>query len=227
MRILIADDDPLPRLLAREVAGMLGHEAVEAEDGEAAWRALEGERFPLAIVDLEMPALDGLELMRRLRAADPSRETFVLVCTGRDAGDALVDVLDAGADDFVTKPVSPEQLRARILIAARRLAQDAARRAAEEELQRARWLAGIGETSIALQHEINNPLSAILTHVELLRLDRDIESEVGDSLRVVLESARRIADVVKRLGALREPRTVEYIRGTRMLDLGREDGKAR
>jgi len=223
VRILIVDDDPLARLLTREVVLALGHEAVEAEHGEAAWRALAAERFPLLVADLEMPGLDGLELTRRVRAADPTRATFVLVCTGREAGDTLREVLDAGADDFMTKPVSPEQLRARIVIAERRLLQHAERLRADEELRRARWLAGIGETSIALQHEINNPLSAIIAHVELLRLDAEPEGEAGRALRVVLESARRIADVVKRLGALRDPRTVEYVRGTLMLDLRREE----
>ena len=164
--------------------------------------------------------------MRRIRADASTRETFVLVCTGRDADDVLQAVLDAGADDFVTKPVSPEQLRARILIAERRLAQDVARRETEAALQRARWLAGIGETSIAMQHEINNPLSAIVSHVELLRLERDLSAETRESLRVVLDAARRIADVVRRLQALRDPRTIEYIRGTRMLDL-RHDEESR
>jgi DNA-binding response OmpR family regulator len=221
MRVLIADDDPIPRLLAREVVAALGHEPIEAEDGAAAWTIAQGERLPLAILDLEMPGLDGLELTRRLREADASHETFVLVCTG--AGEALREVLDAGADDFVTKPVTPEQLRARIVIAERRLEQDAARRRAEAELQRAQWLAGIGETSIALQHEINNPLAAIMSHAELLRMDYESRGEPNDALRSVLESARRIADVIRRLQALREPTTVEYLSGTRMLDLRRDD----
>lgn len=224
MRVLFADDDPMPRLLTKEVVISLGHEPIEAADGAQAWAVLQAERVPLAILDLEMPGLDGLELCRRLREADPSRETFVLIVTGRDADDALYRVLDAGADDFINKPVSPEQLRARVLIAERRLGQDAARRSAEAELQRARWLAGIGETTIALQHEINNPLSAIMGHVELLRMEAEDRGESSEALAVVQEAARRIAEVVRRLGDLREPRTIEYVGGTMMLDLRRADG---
>ena len=142
------------------------------DDGGAAWEMFQEAPAPLVILDLNMPVLDGLEVCRRIRAHEAGRETFVLVVTARDGRDDLTAVLDAGADDYVTKPSSPENLRARLEIAARRIAQDRARRAAEAELARARWLAGIGETTIALEHEINNPLSALLGHAELLLMER-------------------------------------------------------
>ncbi|MDE3127773.1 MAG: hypothetical protein KGL38_07190, partial [Gemmatimonadota bacterium] len=81
------------------------------------------------------------------------------------------------------------------------------------------WLAGIGETSIALQHEINNPLSALLGHAELMMMDEKERGEENEHVRVIHEQARRIADVMKRLRRLRDPRTVEYVAGARMLDL--------
>jgi nitrogen-specific signal transduction histidine kinase len=84
----------------------------------------------------------------------------------------------------------------------------------------------IGETSIALQHEINNPLSALLGHAELMMLEANDTGADTDSLRVILEQARRIAEVVKRLGRLRDPRTVEYAPGARMLDLSERKTEA-
>jgi len=128
-------------------------------------------------------------------------------------------VLDAGADDYVSKPTTPENLRARLEIAARRIAQAEARRAAEAELARARWLAGIGETTIALEHEINNPLSALLGHAELLLMDRELTVGQRDELQLVREQAARIADVVRRLAKLKNPSSVEYSSGARMIDL--------
>ena len=110
-------------------------------------------------------------------------------------------MLEAGADDYVTKPASPENLRARLEIAKRRIEQDHARRAAEEELARSRWLAGIGETTIALEHEINNPLSALLGHAELLMMDAETHREHHEQLRIIQEQAARIAEVVRRLAA--------------------------
>jgi nitrogen-specific signal transduction histidine kinase len=116
-------------------------------------------------------------------------------------------------------------MRARVIIAERRMAQDRARREAESELARARWRAGIGETAIALQHEINNPLSALLGHAELLLMEYKDRGEQNEQLDIILEQARRIADVVKRIAKLRNPQTVEYIQGARMLDLSNPDEK--
>jgi response regulator RpfG family c-di-GMP phosphodiesterase len=164
--------------------------------------------------------LGGLDVCRRIRAADPSRETFVIVCAGLDAQENLAAVLDAGADDYLAKPVTAEGLRARLAIAERRLAEEASRRQGEAELARARWLAGIGEMTIALQHEINNPLSALISHAELALLDAADRGERNEQVETILQQAQRIAEVVKRIGALRNPMSVEYLPGTSMIDLG-------
>jgi DNA-binding response OmpR family regulator len=221
MRVLFADDDAIARTLLVAVLTHLGHEASGACDGEQVWAMFQESPAPLVILDVNMPVLDGLEVCRRIRAHESGRETFVLVVTARDARDDLAAVLDAGADEYVMKPSSPENLRARLEIAARRIAQDRARRAAEAELARARWLAGIGETTIALEHEINNPLSALLGHAELLLMDDDLTGDQRDQLQVIREQAARIADVVRRLARLKNPQSVEYLAGARMIDLSK------
>jgi DNA-binding response OmpR family regulator len=199
----------------------VGHESRSASDGGQAWELFQAEPVPLVILDVSMPVLDGLEVCRRIRAHPAGRETFVLVVTARDSRDDLTDVLDAGADDYVSKPSTPENLRARLAIAARRIAQEEARRTAEAELARARWLAGIGETTIALEHEINNPLSALLGHAELLLMDHDLTADQREQLQIVREQAARIADVVRRLAKLKNPTSVEYLSGARMIDLSK------
>ena len=219
MRVLFADDEVISRTLLAAVLTHLGHQSRSASDGGQAWELFQAEPVPLVILDLNMPVLDGLEVCRRIRAHDAGRETFVLVVTARDARDDLTDVLDAGADDYVSKPSTPANLRARLEIATRRIAHGEARRAAEAELARARWLAGIGETTIALEHEINNPLSALLGHAELLLMDRSLTADQREQLEVVREQAARIAEVVRRLAKLKNPQSVEYLSGARMLDL--------
>ena len=221
MRVLFADDDAIARTLLAAVLTHLGHEVRGADNGARAWEMYQESPAPLVILDVNMPVLDGLEVCRRIRAHEAGRETFVLVVTARDGRDDLAAVLDAGADEYVTKPSSPENLRARLEIAARRIAQDRARRAAEAELARARWLAGIGETTIALEHEINNPLSALLGHAELLLMDDDLRVEQREQLQVIREQAARIADVVRRLARLKNPQSVEYLAGARMIDLSK------
>ncbi|HEV7991767.1 MAG TPA: response regulator [Gemmatimonadaceae bacterium] len=225
MRVLFADDDAIARTLLAAVLTHLGHESRSAANGERAWAMFQEDPPPLVILDVNMPVLDGLEVCRRIRAHAAGRETFVLVVTARDGRDDLAAVLDAGADEYVMKPSSPENLRARLEIASRRITQDRARRAAESELARARWLAGIGETTIALEHEINNPLSALLGHAELLLMDDDLTGDQREQLQVIREQAARIADVVRRLARLKNPQSVEYLAGARMIDLSK--GRAR
>src|SRR5215208_3346811 len=75
MRVLVADDDATTRALLCAVIAELGHEIIEAEDGAIAWARFQQERPALAVVDIEMPAVDGLELCRRIREGDAPRET--------------------------------------------------------------------------------------------------------------------------------------------------------
>lgn len=225
MRVLFADDDVIARTLLGAVLADLDHEVTVADNGEEAWEAFQQAPSPLVVLDINMPGLDGLEVCRRIRTHEAGRETFVLILTARDGRDDLANVLEAGADDYVTKPTSPENLRARLEIAKRRIAQDKARRTAEAELARSRWLAGIGETTMALEHEINNPLSALLGHAELLLMDRGLREDQLEQLRIIQEQAARIAQVVRRLAKLKNPQSVEYLAGSLMLDLSSRTGR--
>ena len=218
-RTLVVDDDPTIVLLVEHVLEGLGRAYDTADDGEKAWNAWERDHHELVVLDIEMPGLDGLEVCRRIREADTERRTFVLMLTGRDRAADLDAALDAGADDYVAKPVTGQRLTARLRIAQRRMASEAARRTAEEELRKARYLAGIGEMSLTIQHEINNPLTGILATAELLMMDARERGAPTEELRLIVEQSQRIGELVKRMTAIKEPRTVEYPGGSRMVDL--------
>ncbi len=219
MKVIIADDDPTMLAILRAVVEEGGHSVIAAaHDGEAAWGEFQQAEAHLIILDWEMPKLDGLGLCRRIRASDRP-DPFILVVTGRKTRDDLLKALDAGADDYLSKPVTPDEFAARLRIVERRIQITGARRQAELDLRRARYLAGIGETSLALQHEINNPLTAMLTHAALLEGGMVDDAERDDTVATIVEQAKRIGEVVKRLNSLREPRSVEYLGNTRMLDI--------
>jgi signal transduction histidine kinase len=133
-------------------------------------------------------------------------------------------VLDAGADDYVSRPSTPKELRARVQIAERRLRQTAALRAAEADLARARWLAGIGETALALEREIGGPLGTILEKSARLLDDESFTDDQREHLRIILEQGARLAGVVGRAVNLESPQTVEYLAGAWMIDLSGEHG---
>lgn len=221
MNVIVADDDPTMLALVTAVVTQSGHTVIASVlDGESAWMAFQkAEDVPLVILDWEMPKLDGLGLCRRIRESEIG-DPFLLVVTGRDKREDLLKALDAGADDYVTKPVTADELIARLRIAERRIEITGARRQAEIELRRARYLAGIGETSLALQHEINNPLAAMLSHASLLEAGMVEDSEKEEALQTIVQQARRIGEVVKRLCQIEQPRSVEYLGSSRMLDIG-------
>ena len=222
LRVLVADEDPVVRLLIVAVLSDLGHAVRAVSNGGEAWRTFEEWLPEMVVIDVGLPIVDGIEVCRRIREWDEKREVFVLFLTGRDRPDALERVLDAGGDEFIAKPMTPEDLRARLVVARRRMEQDAARRSAEEELSKARWLAGIGDATLALQHEINNPLSALLGNAELMRMELEEQGTKNEMLEVIHEQALRIADVVRRLRRLKNPESVDYVGGSRMINLWKE-----
>ncbi len=219
MKVLIADDSLIIRRLMQAAVTDRGHEVLAVDDGAAAWAACESEHPSLVIVDWQMPGLDGLEVCRRIRSSAWARDTFVIVVTGRVEGDDVVNALDAGADDYLFKPFTPSSVTARLVIAERRIADNAARWAAEEALANAQWMAGIGQTALAIQHEINNPLAALLSNTQLMLMDEALPGDVRMLADDMLAQARRVASVVKRLSQLEAPKTVEYVDGATMLDL--------
>lgn len=220
MRVLLADDDELMRELIAAVLEVHGHTVEMFADGDGVWHAFEREPAEMVVLDWQMPGVDGLEVCRRVRAHAQGAHAFLLVVTAASGMHSLESVLDAGADDYLSKPVTPEDIAARMRIATRRIEGARARRRAEEELRHARYLAGVGEMSLALQHEINNPLAALLSNSALVSSGILPPLECAATLKVVDEQAHRIADVVKRLNALTAPRSVEYARGQKMVDLG-------
>ncbi|KAA3621346.1 MAG: fused response regulator/phosphatase [Proteobacteria bacterium] len=114
MRILVVDDTLSVRLVLASLLRKWGHEIVEAADGEAAWRILENDPVRLVISDWMMPELDGPGLCRRIRGADFDEYIYIILLTSRDDESDLVEGMSAGADDFVTKPFSRNELEVRI-----------------------------------------------------------------------------------------------------------------
>jgi DNA-binding response OmpR family regulator len=218
MRVLLADDSALGRRLVEATLSRAGHDVTSVADGEQAVAAFARLSPPLVILDWLMPNVDGVEACRRIRALPGGPDAFVLMITARDQSADLLDALGAGVDDYIMKPVTPEMLAARVIIAERRLEQNVLRRRAEDALAAAQRLAGIGETTLALQHEINNPLAALLVHAQILVTEATSPALKAD-LDLVVELTRRIADVVRRLSELKAPRSVQYLGASSMIDL--------
>lgn len=120
-RILVADDEPQIRRVMRATLSSGGYEVSDARSGEAALDALRASPFDLLLLDMNLPGLDGLETCRMIRQELPDADLAIIMLTVRSDEKDKVRALDAGADDYVTKPFSMPELLARIRAALRRV----------------------------------------------------------------------------------------------------------
>ena len=120
MRMLIAEDDPVPRRLLEAVLVKWGYEVVVACDGIEAWQVLRREDAPrLAVLDWMMPGMDGVEVCRKVRTKENGSYVYLILLTIKQHKEDTVAGLDAGADDYVIKPFDHRELRARVQVGVR------------------------------------------------------------------------------------------------------------
>src|SRR5688572_7116304 len=122
MRILIAEDDATSRTILQAVLSKGGYEVVSSADGLEALEAFKQSDAPdLAIVDLIMPKIDGLELVRQVRTLSTPRPPYIIILSTKSETADVVAGLDAGADDYLVKPFDASELRARVEVGRRML----------------------------------------------------------------------------------------------------------
>lgn len=138
MKILIAEDEAVSRRLLEAYLQQLGYEVVAVEDGALAWRAFQGEEFHIVISDWLMPEMDGLELIRRIRAQPGTGYVYCLLLTAKSERADLLAGMDAGADDFIAKPFDRDELRVRLRAGRRVVDLESALFDSVKELRQAR-----------------------------------------------------------------------------------------
>lgn len=119
MRILVADDDAGSRLVAQAAVQALGHECVTAHDGAAAWQLVQDFDPEVLVTDWEMPGLDGVQLCRAIRQSERDSYTYIILLTASADRAHVLEGMEAGADDYLTKPLEPFELQAGLLAASR------------------------------------------------------------------------------------------------------------
>jgi two-component system, cell cycle response regulator len=210
MRVLAAEDNPVFQSMLKTMLTRWGYEAVIARSGTEAWRVVESGDAPrLAVLDWMMPGMDGVEICRRIRAANREPYIYILLLTARTESQDLIEGMDAGADDYLTKPFSAHELRVR-LHAGRRILN------LQEELLQARealrdqathdGLTGLlNRTSIL--DKLDEELSRSArngTPVSVLMADLDRFKSINDSCghlagdAVLREAARRLKSAARR-----------------------------
>jgi len=120
MQVLIAEDDDVSRKVLSSMLRKQGHEVVEVADGSQGWIKMQDEDAPrLLILDIMMPAMDGLELCRKIRNTESHLCSYIILLTAKNSKQDIVQGLEAGANDYITKPYDFEELQARIRVGQR------------------------------------------------------------------------------------------------------------
>lgn len=120
MKVLIADDDPVSGRLLQLTLNTWGYEVIATRDGDEAWRTLESQDTPLVVIlDWMMPGLDGIEICHRIRQTATLPPVYVILLTSKSGQDNIVKGLQAGADDYLTKPFAAQELCARLQVGVR------------------------------------------------------------------------------------------------------------
>jgi DNA-binding response OmpR family regulator len=220
MRVLIVDDDLVSLRLLRGYLEKWGYEAVEAPNGAVAWSLFQGEDFRLVIVDWMMPEMDGLELVRRIRSCEQQGYVYCILLTARSEKEDLVEGMEAGADDFLSKPFDRDELRVRLREGERivrlergTLQQSRALREAREALAESEPLARLGQQSAEIASKIETSLAAALE--ELTALRSQLEEPADDLVVRVLKylnQARGCAEQIRQQRASQpSPRSAEAV----------------
>jgi signal transduction histidine kinase len=213
MRILVADDEATSRLIAETALRGLGHECEVVSDGVQALAAFRSGRPDVVISDWMMPGLSGLELCRTIRAEPAGATTYFIMVTNQGTRDQIVEGVEAGADDYLLKPLDPEDLQTRLIAAARvtSLHRTMARQQTELEAlnsqlaetnEELRDLDRLKDEFVALvSHELRTPLTSIIGYVSALTRGRAgiVPTKQLEVLTIVDRNAQRLSRLVNDL----------------------------
>ncbi|XXR92803.1 ATP-binding protein [Sorangium sp. So ce406] len=229
-RLLVVEDNPDMRSYIEEIL-LAEYEVALATNGREALEAIRASRPDVIVSDVMMPEMDGFELVRQLKREPELRSIPIILLTARASRAEAVGGLDVGADDYLSKPFDPLELKARVRAAERlhRAYQELEAKNGElattlkrlsetqEELIQAGKMAAIGTLVAGLSHELNNPVAIILMNAQLvLKRQRDgqglpDERLLSKVLRTIEQQAHRCSDLTRAL--------LDYSRGK---TIGRE-----
>ena len=193
-RLLLADDQPQELEHLESILSTEGHTCARARDGAEAVKRFNAEKPDLVILDVMMPGMDGIKATRKLKSQSHGVYTPVLLVTGLDDVEDRLAGFDAGADDFLTKPVEDWELRARVRTFLQIASQQ---RATEEALRKVREMQGFRDELIELLvHDLKNPLACLQSNLAFVESRLEGDDEGREALADCRDSTSRLLRMV-------------------------------
>lgn len=189
--VLVVDDQEPNRLLLRDLLEARGYEVAEATGGAEALEAIARRRPDVVLLDVSMPGMDGFEVTRRLRDDPATQPLPVLLVTALAAREHRLQGMEAGANDYITKPIDRAELalRVRNAIQMHRLLLKV-----EDQYRQLRDLEGLRDNLVhMLVHDLRTPLTGIRMYLELLREDARL-SRAGGGLKELVDEANAVSE---------------------------------
>ncbi|KAA5543142.1 response regulator [Roseiconus nitratireducens] len=219
MRLLLAEDSGLMRRVLVGLLEEFHYEVVEAEDGEQAWKQFQEQPFPLVLTDWMMPGMDGVELVKKIRAHCAQGYTYIILLTSKTEKEALVEAMEAGADDFLIKPCDSQELRVRVREGERiiKLEQTLAEqnhqlRETQAALVQSEKMASLGQLAAGMAHEINNPISYVANNLAVLRREATSLSGILAKYRAIRQAdPESVPDMLEEVAEIEQEEDVEWI----------------
>lgn len=190
-RILVVDDNELNRdMLSRQLERQR-HEVSTAPDGPTALKMLRAQRFDVVLLDLMMPGMNGFDVLQAVRGDPSLSNVAVILVSALDEMESVVRCIEAGAEDYLFKPVNPTLLRARLKSTLDKLRAD-------DTVRRKQRLESIGLLAAGIAHDFNNLLTGIIGHAQLLEqvLSNPEDQEMAAS---IVGAGERAAELTKQL----------------------------
>ncbi len=219
VKILIAEDSATTRTALSGMLKSWDYDVCEVADGSQAWDEFDKEVYRIVLTDWQMPDVDGLELIRRIRAKEDTGFVYTILLTARSATADVVSAMADGADAYLIKPVEPEELRARIRAGVRivKLERKLERRRRElldvrTQVLEAEKLAGIGQLAAGMAHEVNNPIAVVSGNIDVFAKGIRSLLEVVDTWESVRGELQIPPEILQRIEEVSQKQDLSWLR---------------
>ncbi|RMH80946.1 MAG: response regulator [Calditrichaeota bacterium] len=213
-KILVVDDDYASRLMLKKALEQHDYEVILCSNGNEALKLLQEQDFDMLLTDLIMEGISGIDLLERVRELGKDLATILL--TGHASIETAVQAVRLGANDYLLKPINLEELQIRVEKAFERIELERRLYEAERQLT-------YNATIATANHEINQPLTVIISAIDMIRMELQKlgidNSRLNNYIQLMHKSSMRIAEILRRLREITHPKIQDVPLGMKMIDI--------